>query len=68
MNTEINRKLVDFKTESNSFHVLLCTDGCGVIYGNGFLLNYFKGDAVFVPADSITLKHHGRAQLLNISC
>ena len=63
-----NRKLAEFKTESNSFHALLCVDGCGVIFGEGVMLNFFKGDCVFVPADSIPLKLHGKAQLLNVSC
>ena len=66
VNTE-NRKLADFQTGSNSFHALLCVDGCGVLFGDGVILNFFKGDCIFVPADSIPLKMHGRAQLLNIS-
>ena len=68
LNTEIYRKLTDFQTGSNSFHALLCTDGCGVLFGEGFMLNFFKGDCIFVPADSIPLKLHGKAQLLNVSC
>lgn len=68
LNTEIHRELTDFKTGSNSFHALLCTDGCGVLFGKDYMLNYFKGDCIFVPADSIPLKLHGKAQLLNISC
>ena len=68
LNTEIYRQLTDFKTGSNSFHALLCIDGCGVLFGENFILNFFKGDCIFVPADSIPLKLHGRAQLLNVSC
>ena len=68
LNTEIYRNLPDYKTESNSFHALLCIDGCGVIFGEKFMLNFFKGDCIFVPADSISLKLHGKAQLLNVSC
>ena len=72
LNTE-GRKLAEFQTGSNSFHALFCTDGCGNISGEGidgesFNLNFFKGDCVFVPADSIPLKLHGRAQILNVSC
>ena len=67
LNTE-NRKLADFRTESNSFHALLCVDGCGVLYGEGLMLDFFKGNCIFVPADSISLKLHGKAQLLNVSC
>ena len=81
LNTEILRELTDFQTGINSFHVLLCTDGCGVLSGaaessnntqnsisSDFVLNFFKGDCIFVPANSIPLKLHGKAQLLNISC
>lgn len=68
LNTEVNRQLVDFRTGSNSFHALLVVDGCGSISGEGFMMNFFKGDCVFVPADSVPLKLHGRAQILNVSC
>ena len=67
LNTESFRGLTDFQTGPNSFHALLCTDGCGVLFGENFMLNFFKGDCIFVPAGSIPLKMHGRAQLLNIS-
>lgn len=68
LNTEVHRELVPFQTNSNSFHALLCVGGCGSISGEGFMLNFFKGDCVFVPADSMPLKLHGKAQLLNVSC
>lgn len=68
LNTETHRALTDFQTGANSFHALLCTEGCGVLFGEGFMLNFFKGDCIFVPAESIPLKLHGRAQLLNVSC
>lgn len=68
LNTEQNRDLVDFQTLENSFHVLLCTEGCGVIFGEDIMLNFFKGDCIFIPANSIPLKIHGKAQMLNVSC
>lgn len=68
LNTETYRELAGFKTESNSFHALLCTDGCGVLFGEGFMLNFFKGDCIFVPANSIPLKLHGKGELLDVSC
>lgn len=67
LNTE-GRKLAGFQTGENSFHALLCVDGCGNISGESFNLNFFKGDCIFVPAESIPLKLHGQAQLLNVSC
>lgn len=68
LNTEIHRELVDFQTGANSFHALLCVGGCGSLCGEGFMMNFFKGDCIFVPAESIPLKFHGKAQLLNVSC
>ena len=68
LNTEVQRNLATFQTGSNSFHVLLCVDGCGSISGDGFMQNFFKGDCIFIPADSIPLKLHGKAQILNVSC
>ena len=68
LNTEIHRALTAYQTGANSFHALLCTEGCGVLFGEGFMLNFFKGDCIFVPADSIPLKLHGKAQLLDVSC
>ncbi len=62
------RKLSDFQTGSNSFHVLLCVEGCGVLFGEDTMLPFFKGDCIFVPSDCIPLKLHGTAQLLNVSC
>lgn len=67
LNTE-NRKLASFQTGSNSFHALLCVDGCGTMLGEGVNILFFKGDCIFVPADSIPLKLHGQAQILNVSC
>lgn len=68
LNTEASRNMMDFQTGSNSFHALLCTDGCGVMFGDGVLVPFFKGDCMFVPAESVPLKIHGKAQLLNVSC
>lgn len=67
LNTE-NQKMASFQTGANSFHVLLCVDGCGVLFGEGIVMEFFKGDCIFVPADSIPMKLHGKAQILNISC
>lgn len=69
INTERCRQMADFQTGSNSFQVLLCTRGCGVLFGeDGEFINFFKGDCIFVPANSIPMKLHGKAQLLKVSC
>ena len=68
INTERCREMADFKTGSSSFEVLLCLDGCGVLFGENTLINFFKGDCIFIPANSIALKLQGKAQLLKVSC
>lgn len=68
LNTEIQRDLAAFQTDRNSFHALLCTEGCGVLFGEQVMIPFFKGDCIFVPAESIPLKLHGKAQILDISC
>ena len=67
LNSE-NRHMAEFRTYSNSFHALLCVDGCGVLYGDDLVLPFFKGDCIFVPADSMILSMHGKAQILDVSC
>ncbi|MCH5267004.1 MAG: class I mannose-6-phosphate isomerase [Lachnospiraceae bacterium] len=69
VNTERWRSMADFQTNSNSFQVLLCLKGCGVLLEeSGEMLHFFKGDCIFVPADSVPLKIHGKAQFLRVSC
>ncbi len=68
INTEVYRNMADYQTGNNSFHAFLCFEGCGVISGEEVTLNFFKGDCVFVPANSMLLKLHGKAQLLDVSC
>lgn len=69
LNTERVHAMADFKTGSTTFEVLLCINGCGVINeADGGSISFFKGDCIFVPADSIDLKLHGKAELLKIGC
>lgn len=69
VNTERCREMADFRTDSNSFQVLLCLKGCGVLMmEDGERLIFFRGDCIFVPADSVPLKIHGKAQFLCVSC
>ena len=52
-------------SNGDSFQVLLCTNGCGIMsFGEGEVLNIFKGDCVFLPADSLEVKLHGVLQIL----
>lgn len=69
INTERIRQMASFATADNSFQVLLCIDGCGVAFPeNGEALPFFRGDCLFVPANSVPIRLHGRAQLLKVSC
>ena len=67
VNTERCRELVGYQADSSSFRVLLCTDGCGSIsFGENEAFNFFRGDCIFVPADSVKLRIHGQAQFLDV--
>lgn len=69
LNTERCREMAAFRTGSNSFQVFLCTEGCGVLFWeNGQMLNFYKGDCIFVPADSVEFRLHGKACLLKVIC
>jgi len=69
INTERCRDLVSFQTDNTSFQVLLCTNGCGVLLGeSGEAMHFFRGDCIFVPADSERMRLHGRAQFLKVRC
>ena len=50
----------------NAFRVLLCVNGCGTISNEGGNLPFYKGDCIFVPADSEVLTIHGQAQFLDV--
>ena len=68
VNTQNIRQLYKFKTSFNSFHTLLCVDGCGIIMYDKESIPFFKGDCIFVPANSVEIRIHGIASFLNISC
>ena len=65
VNTE-RRQKVTFRAGPMSFRVLLCVDGCGTLGFAGKVHNIYKGDCVFVPADSVEICLHGQLQLLDI--
>ena len=64
VNTTLNRKMVAFCTDYTTFKVLLCTEGCGTLIGQKEIINFVKGDCIFVPANSVEMKIHGIAQFL----
>lgn len=65
LNTE-RRQRVTYRADGLSFRVLLCINGCGILrFGEEEIL-FYKGDCVFVPADSLELELHGQAQFLDV--
>ncbi|MBU5461105.1 type I phosphomannose isomerase catalytic subunit [Lachnoclostridium sp. MSJ-17] len=68
LNTETNRNMVPFQVGDVSFNVLLCLSGTGSIFFGKEALSFFKGDCIFVPADSVEMKIHGKASMLKVSC
>ena len=65
VNTE-RRQTVHYKADEVAFRVLLCVNGCGIISYEGGSITFYKGDCVFVPADSEVLSIHGQAQFLDV--
>ena len=65
VNTE-RRQKVTFRADPVSFRVLLCVDGCGTVSFGSRIYNIYKGDCLFVPADSVEMCLHGQLQLLDI--
>ena len=65
VNTE-RRQKVTFRADPVSFRVLLCVDGCGTVSFGSRINNIYKGDCLFVPADSVEMCLHGQLQLLDI--
>lgn len=65
VNTE-RRQIVWYRADDISYRVLLCINGCGTIgYGEEHF-NIYKGDCIFVPADSAKLLLHGNMQFLDV--
>ena len=65
VNTE-RRQIVRYQSDEMSFRVLLCVNGCGVIKFADEMLNVYKGDCIFIPADSVELTLHGKMQFLDV--
>ena len=69
VNTD-RRQKVTYRADEISFRVLLCVNGCGTVKydecGTEKAMNIYKGDCIFVPADSVELQLHGCFQFLDI--
>lgn len=65
INTE-RRQEVIYASDRLSFRVLLCIGGCGILRFDDESLDIYKGDCVFVPANSSKIKIHGQIQFLDV--
>lgn len=65
VNTE-RRQKVYYSADALAFRVLLCLEGCGIIRYEGGEIIFYKGDCIFVPANSVMLTIHGRAKFLDV--
>lgn len=65
VNTE-RRQRVAYRADELAFRVLLCVGGCGTVTYDGGAIPFYKGDCMFVPADSALLTIHGQAQFLDV--
>ena len=67
LNTERCREMVEYRSDALSFRVLLCIGGCGVaVINDGRMFRFFKGDCMFVPADSVQMRLHGKGAFLEV--
>jgi mannose-6-phosphate isomerase len=65
VNTE-RRQQVYYSADKLGFRVLLCVNGCGTMSYNDESIQFYKGDCIFVPADSVDICIHGKAQFLDV--
>lgn len=65
LNTERKQSVV-YKSTELGFRVLLCVNGCGTMSFGSENILFYKGDCVFIPADSEKITIHGQAQLLDV--
>ncbi len=67
LHTEASPEVL-FRTDAASFHVLICTDGAGVLSCKSICLPFSRGDTFFVPAESEQIRMQGAATLVDVNC
>lgn len=68
VNTEHHREMAAFRVSPESFEIFLFLNGCGSMYCRDSMLQFFRGDCVFVPAGTSDIRLHARTEFLRISC
>lgn len=65
VNTE-RRQVVQYRADEMGYRILLCIGGCGNMRFETGSIDIFKGDCIFIPADSEITQLHGTMQFLDI--
>ena len=68
VNTERHGNEAVFRITPESFEVFLFLNGCGTMSCGDSMLQFYKGDCVFVPAGAPEIQLHARTEFLRISC
>ena len=68
VNTEQRREMAAFRASPESFEIFLFLNGCGSMFCRDSLIQFFKGDCVFVPAGTTDIRLHARTSFLRITC
>ena len=68
VNTERHGNEARFRATPESFEIFLFLNGCGTMSCGDSMLQFFKGDCVFVPAGASESQLHARTEFLRISC
>ena len=68
VNTELRREMAAFRPSAESFEIFLFLNGCGTMLCRDSMLQFFKGDCVFVPAGASEIRLHARTEFLRIAC
>ena len=68
VNTEEKRSEARFRVTPESFEIFLFLNGCGTMSCGDSMLQFYKGDCVFVPAGAPEIQLHARTEFLRISC
>ena len=68
VNTEQHREMATFCPSAESFEIFLFLNGCGSMFCRDSMLQFFKGDCVFVPAGTADIQMHAQTMFLRIRC
>lgn len=60
------RQEVYYQSDEMAYRVLLCIGGCGTLTFEDEMLNVYKGDCIFVPANSCKIRLHGQMSFLDV--